>query len=88
MNFFHGQQAINMDELFNYCVELLQVWAAAIGMTYKEINIWIFVIIEPLVFVLMCLWIWRLIRTKKRLLKKRDALICQLTQEGSQRASS
>ena len=56
-----------MGKLFDCCVELLQVWAAATGMTYKEINIWIFVIIEPLVFVLMCIWIIRLTRKNRRL---------------------
>ena len=51
-----------MNEAFDFCVELLQNWAAALGMTYEEINIWIFVIIEPIVFVLMAVWIWRLRR--------------------------
>ena len=46
-----------MNEAFDFCVELLQNWAAALGMTYEEINIWIFVIIEPIVFVLMAVWI-------------------------------
>ncbi|MBK8954945.1 MAG: hypothetical protein IPM34_05230 [Saprospiraceae bacterium] len=42
-----------INELFNWCVELLENWAAALGMTYEEINIWIFCIIEPIVFLLM-----------------------------------
>jgi hypothetical protein len=58
----------NMDVLFSYCVELLQNWAAVIGMTYEEINIWIFIIIEPIVFLIMCLWIWRLSRKLKKVL--------------------
>jgi len=49
-----------MDWLFNHCVNILNVAAQYIGMTYNEINIWIFVIIEPLVFVCMCYYILRL----------------------------
>lgn len=49
-----------MDWLFNHCVNILNVAAQHIGMTYNEINIWIFVIIEPLVFVCMCYYILRL----------------------------
>ena len=56
-----------MNELFDYCVYLLEVWAAALGMTYKEINIWIFVILEPIVFVGMVGWIWWLKIRMKRL---------------------
>jgi len=43
------------NSLFYYCVHLLQVWAKMVHMTYEEINIWIFVIIEPIVFFLMLL---------------------------------
>ncbi len=42
-----------MNSLFYYCVHLLKVWAKYCNMTYEEINIWIFVIIEPIVFVMM-----------------------------------
>ncbi len=48
---------MTMDSLFDYCVHLLEVCAKALGMTYEEVNIWIFVIIEPIVFILMCFWI-------------------------------
>ena len=42
-----------MDNLFDACVELL-IWLSNIlGLSYKEINIWIFVIIEPIIFVFM-----------------------------------
>ena len=27
-----------MDEIFNYCVELLHYWGDIVGLTYKEIN--------------------------------------------------
>jgi hypothetical protein len=43
--------------------------AKALGMTYNEINIWIFVIIEPLIFILMCFWIYYLYRVIRKLKK-------------------
>jgi cytochrome c oxidase subunit IV len=44
---------MTMNSLFDYCVHLLQIWGKFLHMTYEEINIWIFVIIEPIVFVVM-----------------------------------
>ena len=49
-----------MNWTFDQCVHLLNVMAYHAGMTYNEINIWIFVIIEPVVFVCMCYYILRL----------------------------
>ncbi len=46
-----------MDEIFDACVELL-VWLGNIlGLSYNEINVWIFVIIEPIIFIIMLVWI-------------------------------
>tara|TARA_R110002167_G_scaffold20995_11_gene76375 strand:- start:1165 stop:1368 length:204 start_codon:yes stop_codon:yes gene_type:complete len=45
-----------MNEIFNLCVALLREWATLTGMTYQEINIWIFIIIEPIVFVAVLWW--------------------------------
>lgn len=36
-----------MDVVFDWCVNLLVFWAAQLGITYKEINVWVFVIIWP-----------------------------------------
>lgn len=48
-----------MNELFNACVEILRVLAQALGMTYQEINIWLFVIIMPaIILLLLILWIF------------------------------
>ncbi len=38
-----------MDEIFDWCVRLLVFLAPQFGMTYKEINVWIFVIIWPVI---------------------------------------
>jgi hypothetical protein len=40
-----------MNEIFDACVDLLHNWAGLTGLTYKEINVWIFVIIEPIIFI-------------------------------------
>ena len=58
-----------MNEIFDACVELLHYWGDIVGLTYKEINVWIFVIIEPIIFIVMLVWIIRL-RKKINLLKK------------------
>jgi hypothetical protein len=48
-----------MNDFFNLCVHILKVSADFCGMTYQEINVWLFVIIHPLItlalFVLLIL---------------------------------
>ena len=39
-----------MNEIFNWCMELLQWGAQKLGTTYEVINVWIFCIIEPILF--------------------------------------
>ena len=56
-----------MDKLFQQCVDLLVRLAAKLNMTYEEINIWIFVIIEPIVFLIMLVIIIRQYRKLKAL---------------------
>lgn len=38
-----------MEALFDQCVALMEHWSDLTGLTYKEINIWLFVIIHPLI---------------------------------------
>ena len=42
-----------MSELFDICVNVLEWIGRICGITYKEANIWIFVIIEPIMFMVM-----------------------------------
>ena len=42
-----------IDEIFNLCVDILLEFAKCLGMTYNEINVYIFVIIMPLIFLIM-----------------------------------
>lgn len=42
-----------MDKNFDWCVNVLVYWAGVIGITYKEINVWVFVIVWPVVTALL-----------------------------------
>jgi hypothetical protein len=42
-----------MDQIFDWCVNVLVYWAGILGITYKEINVWVFVIIWPVVTILL-----------------------------------
>jgi hypothetical protein len=49
-----------MIEVFDVCVDIL-IWISNVfNITYKEANIWIFVIIEPIVFFIMLFYIYYL----------------------------
>lgn len=49
-----------IDVVFNYCVRLLYDVASLIGITYEEINVWIFCILWPVVTIIMLAEIIRL----------------------------
>ncbi len=46
-----------MNNLFYKCVSILKWLAELLNMTYEEVNIWIFIIIEPVIFLLMLIYI-------------------------------
>jgi hypothetical protein len=48
---------MDYNNLFNNCVKLLVWLASKLNLTYKEINVWIFIIIEPIVFFAMLFYI-------------------------------
>jgi len=41
-----------IDVTFNYCVRLLYQIADMMGITYEEINVWLFVILMPAILLL------------------------------------
>ena len=53
-----------INELFDWCVELLRDGAALTGMTYEEINILVFVVVHPLLTLALGAYAWAL---RKRL---------------------
>ena len=42
-----------MDAIFDWCVAVLVYFAGVFGITYKEINVWVFVIIWPILTILL-----------------------------------
>ena len=42
-----------MDQIFDWCVNVLVYWAQVFDITYKEINVWVFVIIWPILTILL-----------------------------------
>lgn len=56
-----------MNDLFDLCVAILYWISDLTGLTYKEANIWIFVIIHPLLSASLIYYILKLKRKLKRL---------------------
>lgn len=65
------EQIIN--QIFDYCVGLLMVSARHIGMTYEEINVWFFIVFEPIIFALVALYAVHQ-RTQVQFLRNRQKL--------------
>ena len=59
-----------MDKIFDWCVNVLVYWAGVIDITYKEINVWVFVIIWPVVTVLLVVIIFAQQRKIQQLSQK------------------
>jgi hypothetical protein len=58
-----------MDQIFDWCVRVLVYWAGVLGITYKEINVWVFVIIWPIftiILVAIILWQQRALRQLRK----------------------
>jgi len=63
-----------MDAIFDWCVRVLVYFAGIFGITYKEINVWVFVIIWPiltLALVLLLIVQQRRIRRLQSLLEEK-----------------
>jgi len=64
-----------MDAIFDWCVEVLVYFAGVFGITYKEINVWVFVIIWPVVTLVLVIWLLvqhKLIRRLENLLAEKE----------------
>jgi hypothetical protein len=49
-----------MDELFQYCVDILKWIAEVFGISYEAANIYIFIVIYPLVVIILIAYIFYL----------------------------
>ena len=54
-----------IDTIFRYCVVLLVNIANMLGISYEALNIWVFIIIQPLIILILFVWIIRLRRKLK-----------------------
>lgn len=58
-----------MNKIFDWCVDLLEFLAPRLGMTYKELNAWLLVIVMPgiiLILAVLCMYLWRELRKARR----------------------
>lgn len=56
-----------INEIFDWCVHLLEWGAERFGTSYVVINVWIFCIIEPIIFLCMLIFLIYQRRKIKRL---------------------
>lgn len=54
------------NSFFNWCCDCIQFYADKLGCTYEELNIYVFVILEPLIIIILTV----LLIFKKELWKK------------------
>jgi hypothetical protein len=59
-----------MDQIFDWCVRVLVYWAGMFDITYKEINVWVFVITWPILTVILIGIILMQARKMRRLSKE------------------
>ena len=59
-----------IDIIFDWCVLFLIKTANQLGITYEEINVWLFVIILPLVLLISLLMNWVLVLKLAKLKKE------------------
>ena len=59
-----------IDQIFDWCVNVLVYWADVLGITYKEINVWVFVIIWPILTIVLVAIIIRQHQRIRQLSKK------------------
>ena len=62
-----------MNKVFDWCVKLLEYWAPQVGMTYKELNVWLFVIIMPAMLIGLAVLSFRLwLKLKRRTMNEKN----------------
>ena len=62
-----GGSGINwIDAIFRYCVVLLVNIAKVLGISYEALNIWVFIIIQPMIIVVLLGWVLKLQRKVKK----------------------
>ena len=63
-----GGSGVNwIDAIFRFCVVLLVDIGKLLGISYEALNIWVFIIIQPLITLILFIWVLRLRRTIKNI---------------------
>ena len=62
-----------IDFTFNTAVRWLYTWAKVLGISYEEINVWVFCIAWPLLTLAMMVWVFLLIKENRRIRIKNEA---------------
>ena len=55
-----------IEAVFYWCVDFLKYWAAQLGMTYEEINVYLFVVLTPTIIVIQSFLIAALLLRKSK----------------------
>lgn len=55
------------DKVFYWCVDVLNRCSAQTGMTYEELNVLLFCVIEPIIFIIIIITIARLRKRNRKL---------------------
>ncbi len=63
-----------MKEIFDLCVFILNYIASVTGLSYEAVNVWIFLLIEPAIFLFMACG-WMATSMTVRSLKRRIEMI-------------
>jgi len=57
-----------MNNVFDVCVQIMIWFAPLVGLTYKELNVWLFVIIHPLITLFfICLTVYYKLKSIKKI---------------------
>ncbi|MBM9576001.1 hypothetical protein JWG45_02440 [Leptospira sp. 201903070] len=57
----------SIDSIFDWCVDVLIFWAKVFGITYNEINVYIFCVIWPLFTLILIGFVFQLLRANRKL---------------------
>jgi len=61
-----------IDTIFNFCVRLLYDMANILGISYEEINVWLFCVIWPFLSLVLFAEVMRLRIKNEQMMKKRN----------------
>ena len=61
-----------IDTIFNFCVRLLYDMANVLGISYEEINVWLFCVIWPFLSLVLFAEVMRLRIKNEQMIKKRN----------------